>query len=135
LPGEGGFYRETYRSKFSTTHTSSRKNKIKVSQDDTRSTVTLIYCLLEGKGHFSAFHKLKSDEIWHFYRGSSVTIYVIDNKGHLTELGLEMISVMESIATPSSEPVCGSEPGLTILPRSRLLDVRLLQALTTRILS
>jgi predicted cupin superfamily sugar epimerase len=88
LPGEGGFYRETYRSKFSTTHTSSRKNKIKVSQDDTRSTVTLIYCLLEGKGHFSAFHKLKSDEIWHFYRGSSVTIYVIDNKGHLTRITL-----------------------------------------------
>jgi uncharacterized protein len=88
LHGEGGFYRETYRSNFSTTHTSSRKNKIKVSQDNTRSTVTLIYYLLDGSGHFSAFHRLKSDEIWHFYRGSPVTICVIDNKGHLTQIRL-----------------------------------------------
>ncbi len=65
MPGEGGFYRETYRSKFSTTHTSSRKNKNKVSLDNARSTVTLICYLLDGRGHFSAFHRLKSDEIWH----------------------------------------------------------------------
>jgi len=88
LPGEGGFYRESYRSKFSTTHTSSRKNKSKVSQVNTRCTVTLIYYLLDGRGHFSAFHKLKSDEIWHFYRGSPVTIYVIDNKGNLIHIKL-----------------------------------------------
>lgn len=88
MPGEGGFYRETYRSKFSTTHTSSRKNKNKVSLDNTRSTVTLIYYLLDGRGHFSAFHRLNSDEIWHFYRGSPVTIYVIDNKGNLTQIRL-----------------------------------------------
>lgn len=87
MPGEGGFYRETYRSKFSTTHTS-RKNKNKVSLDNTRSTVTLIYYLLDGRGHFSAFHRLNSDEIWHFYRGSPVTIYVIDNKGNLTQIRL-----------------------------------------------
>ncbi|MGI0001714.1 MAG: cupin domain-containing protein [Nitrososphaeraceae archaeon] len=88
LPGEGGFYRETYRSKFSTTHTPFRKDKSKVSQDNTRFAVTLIYYLLDGRGHFSAFHRLKSDEIWHFYRGSPVTIYVIDNKGHLTQIRL-----------------------------------------------
>jgi uncharacterized protein len=87
LPGEGGFYRENYRSNFFTTHTSSRKNKIKVTQDRMRSTVTLIYYLLDG-GHFSAFHRLKSDEIWHFYKGSSVTINVIDNDGHLTDIRL-----------------------------------------------
>jgi predicted cupin superfamily sugar epimerase len=88
LPSEGGFYRETYRSKFSTTHTSSRKNKSKLSQVNARCTVSLIYYLLEGKGHFSAFHRLKSDEIWHFYRGSSVTIHIIDNKGILTLIKL-----------------------------------------------
>ena len=88
LPGEGGSYRETYRSNFPTTHTSTKKNKIKASQDNTRSTVTLIYYLLDGRGHFSALHRLKSDEIWHFYRGSPVTIYVIDNKGHLTRIRL-----------------------------------------------
>jgi uncharacterized protein len=88
LPGEGGFYRETYRSNFPTTHTSTQKNKIKVSKDSMRTTVTLIYFLLDGRGHFSALHRLKSDEIWHFYRGSPVTIYVIDNKGHLTRIRL-----------------------------------------------
>jgi predicted cupin superfamily sugar epimerase len=85
LPGEGGFYRETYRSKFSTTHASARQNKIQRSQCNTRSTASLIYYLLDGMGHFSPFHRLKSDEIWHFYRGSPVTIYVIDNKDHLTK--------------------------------------------------
>ena len=53
-----------------------------------RSTVTLIYYLLDGRGHFSAFHRLKSDEIWHFYKGSPVTIYVIDNEGNLTYIRL-----------------------------------------------
>lgn len=86
MPGEGGFYRETYRSNFSTSQTSSQKNKL--LQDRTRSTVTLIYYLLDGGGHFSAFHRLKSDEIWHFYMGSPVTIYVIDNGGHLTHIKL-----------------------------------------------
>lgn len=88
MPGEGGFYRETYRSKFATTHGSSRKNKIKESRKNRRSTVTLIYYLLNGRDHFSAFHRLKSDEIWHFYRGSSVTIYVIDDEGRLTQFRL-----------------------------------------------
>ena len=68
LPREGGFYREVYRSKFFTTHTYFRRDKSRVSQDNIRSAVTLIYYLLEGRGHFSAFHRLKSDEIWHFYR-------------------------------------------------------------------
>jgi len=47
LPGEGGFYRETYRSNFSTTHTPTRKNKSKVSQENRRPAVTLIYYLTE----------------------------------------------------------------------------------------
>ena len=88
LPREGGFYREAYRSKFFTTHTYFRRDKSRISQDNIRSAVTLIYYLLEGRGHFSAFHRLKSDEIWHFYRGSPVTIYVIDNKGRLTQIRL-----------------------------------------------
>lgn len=88
LPGEGGFYRETYRSEFLTTHTSARQNKTEGSSGNTRSAVSLIYYLLDGMGNFSAFHRLKSDEIWHFYRGSPVTIYVIDNKGDLTKIRL-----------------------------------------------
>jgi len=35
-----------------------------------RSFATSIYYLLEGND-FSAFHRIKSDEIWHYYAGSS----------------------------------------------------------------
>lgn len=84
MPGEGGFYRETYRSEFFTTHSSTRREG---SRSYIRSSVSLIYYLLDGMG-FSAFHRLKSDEIWHFYRGSPVTIYFIDNMGHLTKIRL-----------------------------------------------
>ena len=50
-----------------------------------RSISTSIYYLLDGS-QFSAFHKLKSDEIWHFYVGSSITLYIIDKIGNLSEV-------------------------------------------------
>jgi predicted cupin superfamily sugar epimerase len=59
---EGGFYKETYRS--STTTSINGKE---------RNLCTAIYFLLTSD-NFSAFHKIKSDEIWHFYEGSSISI-------------------------------------------------------------
>ena len=80
LPGEGGYYKETYRS-----------DKIIVLpsefDDGERSISTSIYYLLDGS-QFSAFHRLKSDEIWHFYSGSSITLYIIDKMGNLSEAKL-----------------------------------------------
>jgi predicted cupin superfamily sugar epimerase len=35
---------------------------------------------LEGK-KFSAFHRLRSDEMWHFYAGSSLVVEVIEPAG------------------------------------------------------
>jgi uncharacterized protein len=32
---------------------------------------------------YSAWHTLKSDEIWHFYKGSPLNIHVIDKNGNL----------------------------------------------------
>ncbi len=79
LPGEGGYYKETYRSD---------KTIILPSEiDGERSISTSIYYLLDGT-QFSAFHRLKSDEIWHFYIGSSVTIYTINNMESLSEVNL-----------------------------------------------
>ena len=79
LPGEGGYYRETYRSD---------KTIILPSETDgERSISTSIYYLLDGT-QFSAFHRLKSDEIWHFYIGSSVTIYTINKMENLSEVRL-----------------------------------------------
>jgi predicted cupin superfamily sugar epimerase len=42
----------------------------------------------------SRFHRLKSDEIWYFHAGSSLTIYLIDGKGNLSELKLGLNSAL-----------------------------------------
>ena len=49
-----------------------------------RPIVSSIYYLLE-KGQFSAFHRLKSVEIWSFFEGDPLTIHVIDPQGGLVE--------------------------------------------------
>ena len=67
---EGGWYRETYRS----------AERVTTSRGSVRSATTSIYFLLTAET-FSAFHRLSSDETWHFYRGDPVTIDVIDASG------------------------------------------------------
>lgn len=67
---EGGWYRETYRS----------QERVNTSRGLTRSATTSIYFLLTAE-MFSAFHRLSSDETWHFYRGDAVTLELIDASG------------------------------------------------------
>jgi len=43
---------------------------------------TAIYFLLQ-QNDFSAFHRIKSDECWHFYAGDPLVIYVIKQDGNL----------------------------------------------------
>ena len=50
---------------------------------DKRNICTHIYFLLEKHG-FSAFHRIKSDELWHFYAGDPLIIYEIAQSGELT---------------------------------------------------
>jgi uncharacterized protein len=70
---EGGYYKETYRSEGIT---------VVGEEQRQRSYSTAIYfLLLEDK--FSAFHRIQSDELWHFYTGSSIHIYIIDHQGNL----------------------------------------------------
>jgi predicted cupin superfamily sugar epimerase len=66
---EGGFFTEGYRSERSV-----------VGDAGERTAVTSIYYLLSGDD-FSAFHRLRSDEIWHFYEGADVAIECIDAGG------------------------------------------------------
>jgi predicted cupin superfamily sugar epimerase len=47
-----------------------------------RPASTLIFYLLVGN-QYSAIHRVKSDEIWHFYLGSPVTIHLI-NEDHIS---------------------------------------------------
>ncbi len=81
---EGGYYKEVYRS-----GEEINKESLPDRFQGTRAFSTSIYFLLE-KGDFSAFHRIKSDEVWHFYDGAPISIYVIDNEGALTihKLGL-----------------------------------------------
>ena len=74
---EGGWYKETYRS---TETIPSNALPVRFSGDKVFSTA--IYFLLEA-GNFSAFHKIKSDECWHFYAGDPLLVYVIQHNGTL----------------------------------------------------
>lgn len=71
---EGGFFRQTY------------KSDLLIARDallgfpEGRAASTAIYFLLEGK-NFSAFHRLRSDEVWHFYAGSPLIVHVIEPSG------------------------------------------------------
>jgi uncharacterized protein len=77
---EGGSFREVYRSSLMIL-----KNNLPATFNGNRNFSTSIYFLLE-KNKFSAFHKIASDELWHFYFGDTVIIYEIDVlTGKLTE--------------------------------------------------
>lgn len=72
---EGGYFRQTYRS----------ETTIDIEgYEGSRSIATAIYYMLAGDD-FSAFHRIKSDEIWHYYAGGTVTLYAIDKDGRLSK--------------------------------------------------
>jgi predicted cupin superfamily sugar epimerase len=78
---EGGYYKETYRSKGVIA-----KECLPVF-DGNRNFSTAIYFLLE-KGNFSAFHRIQSDECWHFYTGNCLLVHVIHENGKLETIKL-----------------------------------------------
>ena len=71
---EGGWFKETYRSPLN----------VQLPQHVSRAISTSIYFLLE-KDDFSAFHRIASDEQWHFYSGDGLVIYEFDQGGELIE--------------------------------------------------
>ncbi len=77
---EGGFYKQIYAS------------KKQCQEHGNRNLATCIFYLLEGND-FSAFHKINGDEIWHFFIGSSLTIYIFnenDSKLKIVKLGKDL---------------------------------------------
>ncbi|HEY6979244.1 MAG TPA: cupin domain-containing protein [Chitinophagaceae bacterium] len=74
---EGGYFSETYRSGESIS-CSALPKRFKGA----RNFSTVIYFLLE-RGQFSAFHRIQSDECWHFYSGGTLRIYIILANGKL----------------------------------------------------
>ena len=52
-------------------------------QPGKRNSCTGIYFLLQ-QGEFSAFHRIASDELWHFYYGDPLQVFELDKSGALT---------------------------------------------------
>ncbi len=88
---EGGYYKEIYRSSENIDG-----KLLPGNREGVRSISTAIYFLLEGN-NFSAFHRIKSDEIWHFYDGSELIIYSINESGQLKEYPLSKETPMQII--------------------------------------
>ena len=82
---KGGFFKETYKSSESFAH-----EGLPTRFNGARVFSTGIYFLIK-KGHFSAFHKIKSHEMWHFYEGHPLEICYIDSDGvlNIIKLGSE----------------------------------------------
>ncbi len=127
---EGGWFKETYRSKETI-----NQNALPERFYGNREFSTAIYFLLE-KGNFSAFHKIKSDECWHFYAGDALEIFLL----HDNEL-LEIIRLGNNIANGetfqyvvpanvwfASRPAMGSDfsfVGCTVAPAFDFKDFEL----------
>ena len=79
---EGGYYRQTYRSDATIPPAA-----LPEGFTGPRAASTAIYFLLDGE-NFSAFHRLRSDEMWHFYTGSPLIVHVIDTAGRYSPIWL-----------------------------------------------
>jgi uncharacterized protein len=77
---EGGYYRQTYRADLVLA-----KEKLPAQFMGARAVSTAIYFVLEGE-NISALHRLRSDEVWHFYVGSTLVVGVIDEEGQYSEI-------------------------------------------------
>ncbi|MBO6534628.1 MAG: cupin domain-containing protein [Balneolaceae bacterium] len=82
---EGGFYKESYRSEGSIS-----AEELGKTFNGARNYATGIYFLLTA-GNFSAFHRIKQDEMWHFYEGDPLRVHMIDASGNYSyqDIGLD----------------------------------------------
>lgn len=122
---EGGYYKETYRSQ-------GKFNMVSNEFPSGRNYSTAIYYLLES-GDFSGFHKIRSDECWHYYAGDSLLIHMIDTNGkyECISLGKELENgevfqfVVPANSWFASEPAKGSSfvlVGCTVSPGFEYMD-------------
>jgi len=74
---EGGYYRETYRASDAVTRGDGAR----------RSASTAIYYLL-CDGAWSTWHRIRSDELWHFHAGGALLVHVLAPDGGYASLRL-----------------------------------------------
>ena len=79
---EGGWFKEVYGS-----HERIVQDALPERFAGARVFSTAIYFLLNA-GEVSRLHRIQQDEIWHFYDGDPILIYVIDDNGILTTFTL-----------------------------------------------
>jgi hypothetical protein len=78
LPAEGGLFRQTWRS-------STQIN----AHGQPHPAGTAIYGLLTGEADsFSAMHRLRSDEVWHFYLGDAISMLLLHPDGRVERVVL-----------------------------------------------
>ena len=127
---EGGWYKQTYKSNELVPLTA-----LPGRFGGDRVFSTAIYFLLE-KGNFSAFHKIKSDECWHFYAGDPLKVFVIDQNDDLKTItlgndvnkGERFQYVVPANCWFASRPAPGSEyslVGCTVAPGFEFEDLEL----------
>jgi predicted cupin superfamily sugar epimerase len=81
LPNEGGYFVETYRA----------TRRMPASGAAGRSLATAIYYLIT-PDQFSAMHRVRADEVFHFYMGDAVELLQLtpEGDGHLAVLGTDL---------------------------------------------
>ncbi len=118
---EGGYFKEIYRS-----DEIIKKGHLPLRFFGNRCFSTSIYFLLD-KNDFSTFHKIKSDEQWHFYAGTSLSIFVISPSGDIETIVLgnnpdkgEMFTAIIKkdhwFAAKSNDKISYSLVGCTVAP-------------------
>ena len=127
---EGGAFRETYRSELTIPRT-----VLPLFFQGDRNASTSIYFLL-ASGQFSAFHRIASDEAWHFYFGDPLLVHEISHNGRLIthllgadpEKGESFQTVVKAGSWFASVPAPGSEyalVGCTVAPGFDFADFEL----------
>ena len=123
---EGGFYRELFRS------------RRMVRTDDGRSerwAATTIFYLLRGT-NVNRWHRVASDEIWHWYEGAPIELHLMDPQ--LTRSRLEVLGPVEASSAPVRVVPAGcwqavrctgefTLAGCTVAPGFEFSDFRLMR--------
>ena len=73
LPVEGTFFKQTYRSSI-------------LNEEGAPLGTAMIGMYCHSPLSFSSFHKLTQDEIWHFYFGDPLTLYLLYENGTMEEI-------------------------------------------------
>jgi hypothetical protein len=123
---EGGFYRELFRS------------RRMVRTDDGRSerwAATTIFYLLRGTD-VNRWHRVASDEIWHWYEGAPLELHLLDPQ--ITRARTEMVGPVSEAQLPVRTVPAGcwqavrctgeyTLAGCTVAPGFEFSDFRLLR--------